>query len=159
MTFPKVGNLAPSLSLVNQDGQAVSLKDFRGQRVVLYFYPRAMTPGCTVQACGIRDSAKALAKANAVVLGVSPDQPKSLLKFRERDNLNFDLLSDPDHAVAEKYGVWGLKKFMGRESMGILRTTFIIGCDGKLRHVMNKVATKTHHDDVLALLQGELKEI
>ncbi|HNI36939.1 MAG TPA: thioredoxin-dependent thiol peroxidase [Pseudomonadales bacterium] len=159
MVFPKLGNLAPAFSLLNQDGNNVSLKDCRGQRVVLYFYPRAMTPGCTVQACGVRDSAKLLAKANAVVLGVSPDQPKSLLKFRERDQLNFDLLSDPDHAVAEKYGVWGLKKFMGRESMGILRTTFIIGCDGKLRHVMSKVATKTHHEDVLALLQGELKDI
>ena len=159
MAFPKVGNLAPAFSLVNQDGESVSLKDYRGQRVVLYFYPRAMTPGCTVQACGLRDSAKLLAKVNAVALGVSPDQPKSLLKFRERDNLNFDLLSDPDHAVAEKYGVWGLKKFMGRESMGILRTTFIIGVDGKLRHIMNKVATKTHHDDVVALLQGELKDI
>lgn len=159
MAFPKIGNLAPAFSLVNQDGQAVSLKDYRGQRVVLYFYPRAMTPGCTVQACGLRDSAKLLGKANAVVLGISPDQPKSLLKFRERDNLNFDLLSDPDHDTAEKYGVWGLKKFMGRESMGILRTTFIIGSDGKLRYVMSKVATKTHHDDVLALLQGELKDI
>lgn len=159
MAFPKIGNLAPAFSLVNQDGQTVSLKDYRGQRVVLYFYPRAMTPGCTVQACGLRDSAKQLGKVNTVVLGVSPDQPKSLVKFRERDNLNFDLLSDSDHAIAEKYGVWGLKKFMGRESMGILRTTFIIGCDGKLRHVMSKVATKTHHDDVLALLQGELKDI
>ena len=159
MAFPKTGNLAPAFSLVNQDGELVSLKNFRSQRVVLYFYPRAMTPGCTVQACGMRDSAKSLSKVNAVVLGISPDQPRSLLKFRERDNLNFDLLSDPDHAVAEKYGVWGLKKFMGRESMGILRTTFIIGSDGKLRHIMSKVATKTHHDDVLALLQGELKDI
>jgi peroxiredoxin Q/BCP len=159
MAFPKIGNLAPAFSLLNQDGKTVSLKDFKGQRVVLYFYPRAMTPGCTVQACGIRDSAKQWAKLNAVVLGVSPDQPKSLLKFRERDNLDFDLLSDPDHAIAEKYGVWGLKKFMGRESMGILRTTFIIGSDGRLRYVMDKVATKTHHDDVVALLQGELKDI
>ncbi len=159
MAFPKIGNLAPKFSLLNQDGKAVSLQDFCGQRVVLYFYPRAMTPGCTVQACGIRDSAKALAKLNAVVLAVSPDQPKSLLKFRERDQLDFELLSDPDHAVAEKYGVWGLKKFMGRESMGILRTTFIIGTDGKLRYVMDKVKTKTHHDDVIALLQGELQGI
>lgn len=159
MAFPKVGNLAPAFSLSNQDGEVVNLKDFRGQRVVLYFYPKAMTPGCTVQACGLRDSRKALAAANAVVLGVSPDKPPALLKFRERDGLDFDLLSDPDHAVAEAYGVWGLKQFMGRESMGILRTTFIIGQDGKLRHVMDKVATKTHHDDVLALLQGELKAI
>ncbi|HQQ74419.1 MAG TPA: thioredoxin-dependent thiol peroxidase [Pseudomonadales bacterium] len=159
MTFPKIGNLAPALSLLNQDGDTVSLKAFKGRRVVLYFYPRAMTPGCTVQACGLRDSQKALAKLDVVALGISPDQPKSLMKFRERDQLNFDLLSDPDHAVAEKYGVWGLKKFMGRESMGILRTTFIIGRDGKLRHIMDKVATKTHHEDVIALLQGELKDI
>ena len=159
MTFPKIGNLAPALTLLNQDGATVSLKTFKGRRIVLYFYPRAMTPGCTVQACGLRDSQKALAKLDVVALGISPDQPKSLLKFRERDQLNFDLLSDPDHLVAEKYGVWGLKKFMGRESMGILRTTFIIGRDGKLRYIMEKVATKTHHDDVLALLQGELKDI
>ena len=157
--LPKIGNLAPAFSLSDQNGKTVSLKDFKGKRVVLYFYPRAMTPGCTVQACGLRDSAKILAKLNTVALGVSPDQPKSLLKFRERDELNFDLLSDPDHAVAEKYGVWALKKFMGRESMGILRTTFIIGIDGKLRHIIEKVTTKTHHDDVIALLQGELKDI
>lgn len=159
MAFPKIGNLAPAFSLSDQDGKTVSLKDFKGKRVVLYFYPRAMTPGCTVQACGLRDSAKVLAKLNTVALGVSPDQPKSLLKFRERDQLNFDLLSDPDHAIAEKYGVWAMKKFMGRESMGILRTTFIIGGDGKLRHIIKKVTTKTHHDDVIALLQGELKDI
>jgi peroxiredoxin Q/BCP len=159
MAFPKIGNLAPAFTLTNQDGKSVSLKDFKGRRVVVYFYPKAMTPGCTVQACGLRDSHKALDKLDVVTLGISPDQPKALLKFRERDKLNFDLLSDPDHAVAEKYGVWALKKFMGRESMGILRTTFIIGRDGKLRHVMEKVATKTHHDDVLALLQGELKDI
>ena len=157
--FPKIGNLAPAFSLSDQDGKTVSLKDFKGKRVVLYFYPRAMTPGCTVQACGLRDSSKILAKLNTVALGVSPDQPKSLLKFRERDQLNFALLSDPDHAIAEKYGVWALKKFMGRESMGILRTTFIIGGDGKLRHIIKKVTTKTHHDDVIALLQGELKDI
>ena len=159
MAFPKIGNLAPAFSLSDQDGKTVSLKDFKGKRVVLYFYPRAMTPGCTVQACGLRDSAKILAKLNTVALGVSPDQPKSLLKFRERDQLNFDLLSDPDHTIAEKYGVWAMKKFMGRESMGILRTTFIIGVDGKLRHIINKVTTKTHHNDVIALLQGELKDI
>ncbi len=160
MTFPKIGNLAPAFSLLNQDGKAVSLKDFKDkQRVVLYFYPRAMTPGCTVQACGLRDSSKMLAKLDTVALGISPDQPKSLLKFRERDQLDFDLLSDPDHVAAEKYGVWGLKKFMGRESMGILRTTFIIGRDGRLRHIIAKVNSKTHHTDVLSLLQGELKEI
>jgi peroxiredoxin Q/BCP len=153
MAYPKVGNLAPAFSLLNQRGEKVSLKDFKGRKsVVLYFYPKAMTPGCTVQACGLRDYKKELDKRNAVVLAVSPDPVKRLAKFEEKEKLNFDLLSDEDHAVAEKYGVWGLKKFMGRESMGILRTTFIIDQNGKLAHIMAKVNTKTHHDDVLQLL-------
>jgi thioredoxin-dependent peroxiredoxin len=154
MAFPKVGNLAPAFSLPDQDGKAVTLKQFRDKKnVVLYFYPKAMTPGCTVQACGIRDSQKALAKADTVVLGVSPDPVARLGKFIEKQDLNFTLLSDEDHAVAEKYGAWGLKKFMGREFMGILRTSFIIGKDGRLKHVLDKVATKTHHDDVLQLIK------
>ena len=155
MTFPKVGNLAPAFSLLDQDGNKVSLKDFKGKSIVaLYFYPKAMTPGCTVQACGIRDSRAALKKAGAVVLGVSPDPVPRLGKFIEKQNLNFTLLSDEDHKVAEKYGCWGLKKFMGREYMGVLRTSFIIGKDGRLKHVMDKVNTKTHHDDVLALVRS-----
>jgi peroxiredoxin Q/BCP len=154
MSFPKLGNLAPAFSLSNQNGDTVSLKDFRNDKhVVLYFYPKALTPGCTTQACGIRDSKKAFDKLDAVVLGVSPDPVKKLQNFIVKKELNFDLLSDEDHAVAEKYGVWGLKKFMGREFMGILRTTFIIGKDGKLKHIMDKVNTKTHHDDVLAILK------
>ena len=157
MAFPKLGNLAPAFSLPDQDGKTVTLKQFRDKKnVVLYFYPKAMTPGCTVQACGIRDSQKALAKADTVVLGVSPDPVARLGKFIEKQDLNFTLLSDEDHAVAEKYGAWGLKKFMGREFMGILRTSFIIGKDGRFKHVMDKVATKTHHDDVLQLIK-ELK--
>ena len=154
MAFPKIGNLAPAFSLKNQDGKTVNLKDFKGKStVVLYFYPAAMTPGCTVQACGLRDTASALAALDAVALGVSPDPEKKLHKFIERDRLNFDLLSDPDHEVALKYGAWGPKKFMGRSYDGILRTTFIIGKDGRLLHVMDKVKTKSHHDDVLALLR------
>lgn len=154
MAFPKIGNLAPAFSLKNQDGKTVSLKDFKGKStVVLYFYPAAMTPGCTVQACGLRDAAAELAALGAVALGVSPDPEKKLQKFIERDGLNFDLLSDPAHEVAEKYGAWGPKKFMGRSFDGILRTTFIIGKDGRLLHVIDKVKTKTHHDDVLALLR------
>jgi peroxiredoxin Q/BCP len=155
MAFPKTGNLAPAFSLPNQDGVTVSLKDFRGRKtVVLYFYPAAMTPGCTTQACGLRDSAKELAKLDAVVLGVSKDLPAKLKRFRERDALDFDLLSDPDHEVCDKYGAWGPKKFMGRAFDGILRTTFIIGKDGRLRHVMDNVKTKTHHEDVLAILRS-----
>ena len=157
MSFPKLGNLAPAFSLPNQRGETVSLKDFRDRaNVVLYFYPRAMTPGCTVQACGIRDSQSQFAGLDTVVLGVSPDPVSRLQKFIDKQELNFDLLGDEDHAVAEKYGVWGLKKFMGRESMGIRRTTFIIGKDGRLKHIIDKVKTKTHHDDVLDWLRTHL---
>lgn len=154
MAFPKIGNLAPAFTLPDQDGNKVSLKDFRdNSNVVLYFYPKAMTPGCTVQACGLRDSAAQLRKLNTVVLGVSPDPVNRLGKFIDKEGLNFTLLSDEDHAVAEKYGAWGLKKFMGREFMGILRTTFIIGCDGRLKHVMDQVKTKSHHDDVITVIR------
>lgn len=155
MAFPKVGNNAPAFKLKNQDGKDIALKDFKGEKnVVLYFYPKAMTPGCTTQACGVRDTKAKFAKADTVVLGVSPDAVSRLVKFREKEKLNFDLLSDVDHKIAEKYGVWGLKKFMGREYMGINRVTFIIGKDGKLKHVMEKVNTKTHHDDILEIVKS-----
>ena len=155
MTFPKIGNVAPQFSLQDQDGETVSLKQFKGTHtVVLYFYPKAMTPGCTVQACGLRDAAPQLNKRDVVALGVSPDPVSRLAKFRDRDGLNFTLLSDEDHAIADKYGAWGPKKFMGREFDGILRTTFIIGKDGRLKAVMDKVKTKSHHDDVLAIIDA-----
>lgn len=154
MAFPKIGNKAPLFKLLNQDGESVDLKDIKGKTIVLYFYPKALTPGCTVQACGIRDYKKEWTKAGVVVFGISPDEPAKLKKFIEKEKLNFDLLSDPDHSIAEKYGVWGLKKFMGREYMGILRTTFIVGSDGKLKHIMDDVKTKTHHDDVLSLVSA-----
>ena len=154
MSTLKLGNMAPAFTLLNQAGEKVSLKDFRGSaNVVLYFYPKAMTPGCTVQACGLRDSKKQLAKLDTVALGLSPDPVKRLAKFEEKESLNFDLLADEDHAVADKYGVWDLKKFMGRKYMGIVRTTFIIDKDGRLVHIMDKVKTKSHHDDVLDLLK------
>ena len=153
MPFPKIGNLAPVFTLEDQNGNKVALKEFRDDKnVVVYFYPKAMTPGCTVQACGLRDHAKELKKRNTVVFGISPDPSKRLAKFAERDELNFTLLSDEDHAVADKYGAWGPKKFMGREFDGILRTTFIIGKDGRLKAVMDKVKTKSHHDDLIAML-------
>ena len=154
MTALKLGNMAPVFTLLNQAEEKVSLKDFRGKSaVVLYFYPKAMTPGCTLQACGLRDSKKQLAKLGAVALGISPDPVKRLAKFEEKESLNFDLLADEDHSVADKYGVWDLKKFMGREYMGIVRTTFIIDKTGRLVHIMDKFKTKTHHDDVLELLK------
>lgn len=152
--LPKVGNKAPTFTLLNQDGEKVSLKDHLGKYVVVYFYPKAMTPGCTTQACSLRDVKKELDKNNIVVLGISPDEVVRLDKFRTRDNLNFDLLSDPDHAVAEKYGVWGLKKFMGKEYMGVNRISFIVDPDGKLVHIMETVKTKTHHDDVLKIIKS-----
>lgn len=157
MTFPKLGNLAPAFTLVDQAGNSHSLKDERGNIVVVYFYPKALTPGCTVQACGLRDSEKLLAKRKITVFGISPDQPKLLARFTEKHKLNFTLLSDADHSVADKYGVWGPKQFMGRTFDGIHRVTFIIDADGKLRHIFEKVNTKTHHDDVLAWIDANLK--
>ena len=155
MPFPKIGNLAPKFALQDHEGNAVSLSDFRGKSaVVVYFYPKAMTPGCTVQAQGLRDTAKALKKLNTVVLGISPDPIKKLAKFVERDALNFQLLSDEDHAVADSYGAWGPKKFMGREFDGILRTTFIVGKDGKLKAVMDKFKTKDHNTALIAELEA-----
>ena len=154
MALPKVGNMAPAWTLLNQDGNKVSLKDFKGKKnVVFYFYPKALTPGCTTQACGIRDAKKELDKLDAVVFGVSPDPVEKLQRFIEKKELNFDLLSDEDKKVTERFGVWGLKKFMGKEFMGVIRTTFIIGKDGRLKHIMDKVKTKSHHDDVIEILK------
>lgn len=155
MTSLQKGDTAPAFSLADQEGNTVSLADFAGKsRVVLYFYPKAMTPGCTVQAQGLRDSAEGLAARDAVAIGVSPDPVKRLKKFEEKEELNFTLLADEDHAIAEAYGVWGLKKFMGREYMGVNRVTFVIDKDGTIVHVMDKVKTKTHHDDALAVLDS-----
>ncbi len=157
MTFPKVGNMAPAFTLLNQDGEKVSLKDFRGKKnVVLYFYPRALTPGCTTQACSLRDISAELEAHDCVALGVSFDPVKKLAKFSEKYELNFDLLSDEDHAIIDKYGCWQLKKFMGKENMGTVRTTFIIGKDGRLKAVLDKFKTKTHHEDVLDYLREHL---
>jgi thioredoxin-dependent peroxiredoxin len=149
----KVGKAAPAIKLKDQNGQVVSLKDFRDKKhIVLYFYPKAMTPGCTTQACGLRDYKKELQKAGAIAIGISPDSVERLKRFEDKQGLNFQLLSDEDHNIANKYGVWALKKMMGKEYMGIVRTTFIIGKDGKVKHIMDKVKTKTHHDDVLEIL-------
>lgn len=148
------GAAAPAFTLEDQAGDRVSLKDYRGRKaVVLYFYPKAMTPGCTAQACGLRDAKRRLDRLGAAALGVSPDPPRRLKRFEEKESLNFRLLSDEDHAVAERYGVWGLKKFMGREYMGVLRTTFVIDREGRVARVIDKVNTKTHHEDVLEVLR------
>jgi peroxiredoxin Q/BCP len=154
----QIGKAAPAFSLLNQDGEKVSLKDYKGEKnVVLYFYPKAMTPGCTTQACGIRDSQRKFQAIDTVVLGISPDRETSLVKFREKERLNFPLLSDPDHKVAEAYGAWGMKKLYGREYEGLIRSTYIIGKDGKLKYALPKVNTKTHHEDVLKWIKDNLE--
>ena len=146
------GSPAPNFTLLDQDGQPVSLKDFTGKKVLFYFYPKAMTPGCTVQAKGLRDSKAELDQHNVVVLGVSIDPVKRLGKFIERDHLNFSLLSDEDHAIAELFGVWGEKKFMGKTYDGLHRVSFLINEKGVIEHVFNQFKTKTHHDVVLDYL-------
>ncbi|PST85717.1 thioredoxin-dependent thiol peroxidase [Photobacterium sp. NCIMB 13483] len=146
------GMLAPVFTLLNQDNQPISLRDFAGKKVLAYFYPKAMTPGCTVQACGLRDSKAELDAHNVVVLGISIDPVKRLPKFIERDNLNFTLLSDEDHAVADQFGVWGEKKFMGKVYDGLHRISFLIDEHGKIEHVFNKFKTKDHHQVVLDYL-------
>ena len=153
MQMLKAGDIAPQFSLPDQNNQMVSLNDYMGKKVLLYFYPKAMTPGCTIQAQGLRDSQALLAKLNVEVIGVSPDAVKRLPKFIERENLNFTLLSDEAHVLADKFGVWGLKKFMGKEYDGIHRITFLINENGKIEHVFNKFKTKNHHEVVLAYLQ------
>jgi peroxiredoxin Q/BCP len=148
----KAGQPAPAFALPDQDGQPVSLSDFAGQTVVLYFYPKADTPGCTTQACGIRDRAGDYEAAGAVVLGVSPDAPDRLRAFADKHGLEFTLLSDSDHSVAEAYGVWVEKSMYGRTFMGIQRATFIIDGSGTVAHVIPKASPKTHDDVVLAAL-------
>jgi peroxiredoxin Q/BCP len=157
LAFAKVGTKAPAFTLLDQRGNSVSLSDYTGQKnVVVYFYPKAMTPGCTVQACGIRDSYAEYSAQDTVVLGVSPDSVDRLVKFEDKQELNFKLLSDEDHCVTEAFGAWGLKKFMGREYMGVLRSTFVIDKNGNIVMVMEKVKTKTHHQDVLDWIKQNL---
>lgn len=145
----RIGDVAPDFTLHDQNGALVTLSDFRGQNVVVYFYPKAMTPGCTVQACSLRDSQSTLKENNIVVVGISADPVNKLKQFEEKDHLNFPLLSDEGHRVADAYGSWGVKKFMGKEFEGVLRQSFLIDKEGKIVHVMHKVDTATHHDDVV----------
>ena len=156
MTMLTEGTEAPQFELPNQDGEPVALADYRGRWVVLYFYPRADTPGCTAQACGIRDRGADYEAANAVVLGVSPDSPDALRKFADKYGLAFTLLGDPDHAVADEYGTWVEKKNYGKTYWGVQRATFLIDPEGVVRHVIPKVKPATHDDEVLAAL-GELE--
>ena len=143
------GDLAPDFELETDGGGTVRLSDLKGKRVVLYFYPKDNTPGCTKQACGFRDRRDDFAEMDVVVLGVSPDGVRSHDRFRDRHELNFPLLSDPDHAVAEAYGAWGPKKLYGKEYMGLIRSTFVIGPDGKIERVYAKVKAADNPRQVL----------
>jgi len=149
-----VGDSAPDLSLPDQQGKPVSIKSFRGKQIVLYFYPKDDTPGCTTQACGIRDVYGEFEQAGAVVLGVSPDDEASHVKFKDKYNLPFTLLADPDHRVADEYGVWAEKSFGGKKYFGVERSTFVIAEDGTVKKVLRKVKPATHADDVLQTLRS-----
>jgi peroxiredoxin Q/BCP len=152
-TVIQPGQPAPDFELPDQDGRPVRLSDLRGQQVVLYFYPKADTPGCTKQACGVRDHLADYARAGAVVLGVSPDPVKRVKKFHDGQKLNFTLLADEDHAVCEAYGVWIEKSNYGRRYWGAARSTLVIDANGTVVHVIAKVSPKTHDDDVLSALR------
>jgi thioredoxin-dependent peroxiredoxin len=148
------GDKAPDFALQDQNGETVKLSDLRGQTVVVYFYPRADTPGCTTQACGVRDRSDDYAAAGARVIGISPDEVEDIAKFAGKYDLGFTLLADPDHAVAEEYGAWGEKSMYGKKYMGVLRSTFIVDPDGKIAKVFPKVQPKKHDHIVLEALAG-----
>jgi len=147
------GKKAPAFTLESDAGEKVKLADLKGKNVVLYFYPRDDTPGCTKEACAFRDARTQLTKAGAMVLGVSPDAVDRHQKFKQKYDLNFPLLADPDHAVAEKYGAWGEKTLYGKKSMGIIRATFLIDKEGVVRKVWPKVKVDGHDEQVLAALK------
>ena len=151
----KAGDPAPQFSLPDQDGEQINLADFQGQKVLVYFYPKAMTPGCTVQACGLRDNMDQLKKAGVEVLGISTDKPEKLSKFAENELLNFTLLSDEDHQVCQAFGIWGEKTFMGKTYDGIHRISFLLDGNGKVEKVFDNFKTSDHHDIVLAYINGQ----
>jgi peroxiredoxin Q/BCP len=146
------GKPAPDFELPTDSGETIKLSDLRGKPVVLYFYPKDDTPGCTTQACGIRDAYGEFERAGAVVLGVSPDNERSHVKFKDKYELPFTLLADTEHSVAEQYGVWGQKSFAGKKYMGVNRSTFVIDADGNVKRVMRDVKPASHADDVLEAL-------
>ena len=150
----KQGAVAPDFELEDENGVPHKLSDYRGKFVVLYFYPKDDTPGCTTEACNFRDDYSAYTKAGVVILGVSPDNVKSHAKFKMKHQLPFTLLADINHEVCVTYGVWALKKMMGREYFGVLRTTYLIGPDGKIVKVFEKVKPADHSAEVLAAING-----
>ena len=146
------GRLAPAFTLVNQDEQSVALRELRGGPVIVFFYPEAMTPGCTKEACDFRDSLAPLQAAGYTVLGISRDDPEKLARFRERDGLTYDLLSDPDHRVHLKYGVWGDKMNYGKVIKGVIRSTFVIDAKGRIQHALYNVRATGHVGRIRTLL-------
>ncbi|AIJ09468.1 MULTISPECIES: thioredoxin-dependent thiol peroxidase [Edwardsiella] len=150
----QAGSIAPQFTLLDQDGEQIGLADFQGQRVLVYFYPKAMTPGCTVQACGLRDSMNELKQYAVEVLGISTDKPEKLSRFAEKELLNFTLLSDEEHRVAALFGVWGEKTFMGKTYDGIHRISFLIDGSGRIEHVFEGFKTSNHSDVVLEYLRS-----
>jgi len=148
------GKKAPDFKLKNQNGKTISLNDFKGKNVVLYFYPKDDTSGCTAEACSFRDDFPKFEKTDAVILGVSPDSVESHKKFEKKYNLNFDLLSDENKVVLEKYDVWKEKNMYGRKYMGVVRTTYIIDPDGKIKKIFNKVKVNGHNKEVLEALKS-----
>jgi peroxiredoxin Q/BCP len=148
----KEGSLAPEIKLETDSGQPFRLSSLKGKNIVLYFYPKADTPGCTKEACAFRDTSKKFSKANTVIIGVSPDTSKAQLKFKEKFDLPFTLLADPDHAAAEAYGVWKEKSMYGRTYMGVERTTFVIDSKGAIKKIFPKVKVEGHAEEVLAAL-------
>jgi thioredoxin-dependent peroxiredoxin len=148
----QAGDKAPNFELSDQNGDLVKLSDLKGQTVVLFFYPRADTPGCTTQACGIRDRGDEYDKAGARVIGISPDSVEDVKKFTEKYDLDFTLLADADHAVADAFGTWGEKSMYGKKYWGVRRATFLIDADGKIAKIFPKVSPKTHDDVVLKAL-------
>ena len=153
MSELKIGSKAPAFSALDQDGKKISLKDFTGKTVVLFFYPKDMTPGCTTEACSFRDENAQFTKLGAVVLGVSPDDSKSHTKFIEKHSLNFPLLADTDKKICEAYQVWVEKSMYGKKYMGVERSTFVIGPDGKIAHIFRKVKPETHTAELLAAMK------
>lgn len=150
----KEGEKAPKFSLPDQDGELINLTDFKGNRVLIYFYPKAMTPGCTVQACNLRDASDEFKKYNVTIIGISTDKPEKLSRFMEKELLNFTLLSDENHEVSQAFGTWGEKEFMGKTYDGIHRISFLIGKDGKIEKVFEDFNTNNHHEIVLDYLKN-----
>lgn len=148
----RIGQKAPELKLTDSTGASFKLSSLKGKTLVLYFYPKADTPGCTTESCEFRDHSKAFAAKGAVIIGISPDSEKAQTKFQKKYDLPFTLLADADHAGAEAYGVWREKSMYGRTYMGVARTTFVIGPDGKIAHIFEKVKPAGHAEEVLAVL-------